>query len=372
MKSVVVNCNVVTPYGWDFQSCWNGLLTGETAIKPLGRFETKSFKTPNAAIISELDPGRKESLVMQMLTPLLNELSSDIPPDTFIILATTTGEIDILEKYILTGRGNAEESRPVFLLNKIKDRLKIREPGMVISAACASSTIALARAAAMIRDGERESVLVVACDNVSEFVMAGFSALMALDKDQSRPFDKNRSGLSLGEAAGLALVMSEAKAIREKKEITGEIAGWGLSNDANHMTGPSRDGSGLAQALVKALRRADISSDAVGCLAAHGTGTEYNDSMEMKAFKTVFGTTPRPTYSIKGGTGHTMGAAGLLEMMVAFQTLKEKIIPPTVNLCQVDDEAQGWVSPKQREFNSEITVSTNAGFGGINAALVLK
>ena len=138
------------------------------------------------------------------------------------------------------------------------------------------------------------------------------------------------------------------------------------------MTAPSRDGSGLALAVRKAMQSADIHEDTVGCVAAHGTGTVYNDSMEMKAFKNVFGTRTVPTYSVKGGTGHTMGAAGLLETIVAFKSLKEKVIPPTVNVRDVDDEAQGWVSSQLSAFESAITISTNSGFGGVNAALVLR
>jgi 3-oxoacyl-[acyl-carrier-protein] synthase II len=138
------------------------------------------------------------------------------------------------------------------------------------------------------------------------------------------------------------------------------------------MTAPSRDGSGLALAVRKALQSADISEDAVGCVAAHGTGTVYNDSMEMKAFKEVFGTRTVPTYSVKGGTGHTMGAAGLVEIILAFQSLREKVVPPTVNVRDVDDEAQGWVSSEPCIFDGSVTISTNSGFGGINCAVLLE
>lgn len=138
------------------------------------------------------------------------------------------------------------------------------------------------------------------------------------------------------------------------------------------MTGPSRDGYGLALAIHKALHSADIPKSAIGCISAHGTGTVYNDVMEMKAFKRVFGDQGIPTYSIKGGTGHTMAAAGLIEMMIAFQSMRDKIVPPTVNTSEIDEEAKGWVSPNSCPFNGEVTLSTNSGFGGINVALVLR
>jgi len=187
----------------------------------------------------------------------------------------------------------------------------------------------------------------------------------------ARPFDRNRGGLSLGEAAGFALIMSESRARREDRPVLGEVAGWGSSNDANHLSGPSRDGSGLAAAIHKALLTANLSHDEVGAISAHGTGTVYNDSMEMKAFKTVFGTRSRPVYSVKGGVGHTLGAAGLLEVILALRSLDKKIVPPTVNMRTPDEEAAGWVSSEIQTIDSSVTLSTNSGFGGINVALIL-
>ncbi|MFH1904146.1 MAG: beta-ketoacyl synthase N-terminal-like domain-containing protein [bacterium] len=372
LEAVVVACDLITPYGLGIDACWQGLLSGKTAINMLVRFDTEVFQTKKAATIAELKTGQSDSLTMQMLKPLLKKASSIIPKDALLILATTTGEIDILEKQVLNAKDNADESAPGCLLSKVQCLSGIRSPGIIVSAACTSSSSAIAQAGAMIRGKERDCVLIVACDIVSEFVFAGFSSLMALDKDTARPFDKNRSGLSLGEAAGFVLVMSKERAIQEERSIIGEIAGWGLTNDANHMTGPSRDGSGLALAMNKALQSANMTEDAVGCIAAHGTGTIYNDAMEMKAFKSVFAYGALPTYSIKGGIGHTMGAAGLVETIVALRSLREKLIPPTVNLHIADNEAEGWVSTKACTFDNPVTISINAGFGGVNSALVLK
>ena len=125
-------------------------------------------------------------------------------------------------------------------------------------------------------------------------------------------------------------------------------------------------------ALRKALRSAGISSDEVGSISAHGTGTVYNDSMEMKAFRSVFTGNPRPTDSVKGGIGHTMGTAGLVDIIVAIKTLMERVVPPTVNLQNIDPEAVGWVVSEPRAYDADVTVSTNSGFGGVNCAVVLK
>ncbi len=259
------------------------------------------------------------------------------------------------------------------LIRKVADLTNARGGGLVISAACTSSAAAAAQAAAMVRNGHADCVLVVACDSVTEFIFSGFSSLMALDKQPARPFDRNRAGLNVGEAAAYALIMSEERAARENRPVLGTIAGWGLSDDANHMTGPSRESEGLILAISKALASAGIGPDDVGFISAHGTGTVYNDQMEMRAFRCgVSADGPRPVYSIKGGIGHTMGAAGLVEMIIALRALRERNVPPTVNLKEVDDDAQGWVSDRQQPVREQsLALMTNAGFSGVNTALVL-
>jgi 3-oxoacyl-[acyl-carrier-protein] synthase II len=372
MRAVAVAFDLVSPYGWGIDACWEGLLSGRTAIRRFERFPGGSFPTEKAAFVQGLDPTADETLVMQMLEPLITKNASTIPGDALLLLATTNGEIDILEKSVLAGELDASGSRPECLSRKVADLCELGAPGIVVCAACASSSAAVAQGAAMIRDGERDCVLVVGCDNVSEFVAAGFASLMALDDDMAHPFDKGRKGLSLGEAAAFVLLMSETRAAREGRPVLAEIGGWGLTSDAHHITGPARDGSGLALALHKALHSAGIRAGDVGSISAHGTGTVYNDAMEMKAFKSVFQEGRVPTYSLKGGIGHTMGTAGLMDILVAIRTLSEEQVPPTVNLREVDDEAAGWVFPETRACSSAVTISTNSGFGGINCAVVLK
>jgi len=372
VEAVVVACDLVSPYGWGVDPCWDGLLSGSTAIRRFERFSTKAIRTDHAAFVSGLDSGADETLVMQMVRPLMEKNASVIPADALLIAATTNGEIDILERSVLNGVPEAAESRFDCLAGKIQRLCGLSEPGMVVCAACASSSAAVAQGAAMIRDGDRDCVLVVGCDNVSEFVAAGFSSLMALDKDVARPFDKNRKGMSLGEGAAFILLMSDVRASREDRPVLARVSGWGLTSDANHITGPARDGSGLSLALRKALQSAELSAGEVGSISAHGTGTKFNDSMEMKAFKAVFDQGSVPIYSLKGAIGHTMGTAGLADIIVAITTLREQRVPPTVGLRDVDDEAVGWASPDAWACDTAVTVSTNSGFGGINCAVVLR
>ncbi|HTG00012.1 MAG TPA: beta-ketoacyl synthase N-terminal-like domain-containing protein [Nitrospirota bacterium] len=373
MKAVVVAADMITPYGQGVNACWEGLVSGATAISPVTRFITNSFTSSVAGTIGGLKYHEGESLVMQMLGLLFRRSGVPIPRDAKLILATTKGEIDFLEMSVLGKAAEVSQCSLDTLLAKVEALSGARGGGQIVSAACTSSAAAAARAAAMIRTGQSDCVLVVACDSVTEFIYAGFSALMALDKIPARPFDRSREGLNVGEAAAYALFMSPERAAQENRTAIGELAGWGLSDDANHMTGPSRESEGLILAISKALASAERGREDIGIISAHGTGTLYNDAMEMRAFHRVFSGTVKPVYSLKGGIGHTMGAAGLLEMIIALRALREKTAPPTVNLREADDDAAGWVSQRaRRTAGGTCAIVTNAGFSGVNTALVVS
>ncbi|NCC49820.1 MAG: beta-ketoacyl-[acyl-carrier-protein] synthase family protein [Spartobacteria bacterium] len=371
MNAVIVTADIITAYGQGLACLWDGVCAGQCAVRPVVRFPVDAFACKNAALIDSLDGQAHDSLVMQMLRPMLEQLEGEWSPAIKLLLATTTGEIDWLQRGVVEASRDVADSLLSRLLKQISRICGGLNNAMVISSACASSTVAIAQAASLIRSGIEEAVLVVACDCITEFVFSGFSALQALDPDVARPFDQHRAGLSLGEGAGCVLMMSEERARRLNRPILGEVAGWGMSNDANHMTGPSRDGAGLKHAIELALKTAGVAADRVGAICAHGTGTAYNDSMEMKAFKAVFGQ-PLSTFSIKGGSGHTMGSAGLIEAVLSLHAVTAGMLPGTVGLSCVDDEAEGWVSNENRTCDAEWILSTNSGFGGTNAALLLK
>jgi 3-oxoacyl-[acyl-carrier-protein] synthase II len=372
MKAVVVASNIITPYGLGVDVCWNGLMAGKTALSPVERFSATAFHSCYAGTVPGLVYHGKTSLIMQMLAILFKNAEQVLPKDAKLLLATIKGEIEFLEKSILTGTGDPGESSLNCFLDKVTELFGIQNSSMIISAACTSSAAAASRAAAMIRSGHADCVLVVACDGMTEFIYSGFSSLMALDKVPARPFDIDRAGLTVGEAAAYALIMSEERARKEQRPVLGEIAGWGLSDDANHMTGPSRESEGLVLAMRKALQSAGITEEQVGFIAAHGTGTMYNDAMEMRAFRTVFRDRKISAYSVKGAIGHTMGAAGLVEMIIAQRALREKKAPPTVGLRKADADAQGWVSDQEQPIApNTMALVTNAGFSGVNTTLVL-
>ena len=358
----VIYEDVVTAYGEGVIALWQGILSEKSAIKDFNRFDTTGFQSQKAAFVAGLNAQGRESLVMQMLEPMLLRAGKYVKPTTMLFLATTTGEIEFLERAV-EGSVDHKKSSPLFLLEKVKKILGVKN-GIVVSAACASSSIAAARAAAALESKTITSAVVVACDSVSRFVFSGFSSLMALDPQGARPFDKNRKGLTAGESAGILILSPDAK-----KRLY-QIKSWGLSCDANHITGPSRDGAGLAQAIAKAMRMGKLKPGQITAICPHGTGTLYNDSMEMKAFKRVFAK-PLPIYSIKGAIGHTMAAAGLNQIIVAAQGLKTNIIPATVNLKVVDPEACGWAQTQAVKQKGNYSLIVNSGFGGINCAVVV-
>lgn len=368
MRTVLTNYDCVSAYGGGIHPLWDGLLLGQTALSPPPA-TFNHLQTGFIGIAPEEALGAGESRLMRLVAPLATGKQLSPPGDTALMVASTVGEIEYLETALLAGNGDAANSRLLTLPGKIAACFQLARPGILVSSACASSTVALNRADALIREGRESAVLIVGADAISEFILAGFASLMALDTEIARPFDADRAGLSAGEAAVAVLLMSEERAEKEGRTPLARILGGGMSCDANHMTGPSRDGAGLARAVKKALKHAD--KESIALIAAHGTGTLYNDAMEMKALKKVF-SRPRPTFSVKGGTGHTMGGAGLLQTIAAVKALATGMAPPTVGLHRAGKEAEGWCRASPQPLSGIRALVVNAGFGGVNAAVILE
>jgi len=371
MKQVVITAaQTVTALGDSLEQTWQGLQEGRSAIAPVSRFDCSRYHAKIAAVVPELHAAPGESLCSPLLEKLLANFAT-VPADTRLLLATTKGPIDLLEVQQRAGQAPDHTVLPEALLGNLQQRFGLKQPGLNLNAACASSTIALARAGAMIAHGRTECVLVICLDLVSEFVLAGFSALKGLSTRASRPFDRERDGLSLGEGAAALLLMSAERAQREAHAPLGRLLGWGVANDANHITAPARDGSGLIAAVRCALQTAQLGSDAIAAISAHGTGTVYNDAMELTAFAALFKQRPLPVNSIKGAIGHTLGAAGGIEAALALRSLQAQQLLPTVGLQQPEDQTEQRLSASPQPFCGEVLLSTNSGFGGINAALLL-
>jgi len=366
----IVDAAVITALGEDLQTSWREISAGATGIRPLTRFPTDAYGSHIAAYIEGLEPVGGRSRTQPLLDRLFKDLGP-IPHDTFPITATTKAGIDNLERL---QRGNLAVPGDISLysiMGMVAERFGLPERGINISAACASSTIAIARGAALITLRRAEAVLVCCADLVTEFIFSGFSALKALSPVPCRPFDVDRQGLSLGEGAAALLLMSRERALRDGRIPLGRIHGWGAANDGVHITAPARSGHGLVQAVSQALNMGDIKPEQISAISAHGTGTIYNDHMELTAFRRIFGERRVPIYSVKGAIGHSLGAAGGIEVALGLKTLSEKVAPPTVGLVNTMDGARGRVSPEPASVHGHYLLTTNSGFGGINAALIL-
>jgi 3-oxoacyl-(acyl-carrier-protein) synthase len=289
-----------------------------------------------------------------------------------LVLSTTKANIEALER-LAENRPCSDLARRHLQGNLLADDLAVehgaRGPVQCVSTACVSGLIAIQQGAKIIQRGEVDAVLVVGVDCLSEFVMAGFSALKAIDPNGCRPFDAARCGLSPGEA-GAAIVLTRAD-FAPGSAI--QIRGWGGSNDANHLTGPSRDGSGLAQAIRSALDSARLPPQEIDYVNAHGTGTPYNDAMESFALKTIFGDVCPPFSGLKGMFGHTLGAAGVIETIACVLALRENFLPGTPRLNMVAEGVPASIVREPRPVAKlNHILKLNTGFGGVNGALILS
>jgi len=370
---LITDVTTVTALGDDLEQLWQGLMAGKTGIKPVRHFPVENYTSKYAACIENLTLSgslTKKSRIQILLDRLLEKMFP-IPADSFLITATTKSGIDNLEQLCRGNRTNVQDLLLSTITDIISQKLKLTAKGINISAACASSTIAVSRGASMISSGRANSVLVCCMDIITEFIFSGFSSLKALSPFPCRPFDRSRHGLTPGEGAAAILLMSEDRVKKDNLSPLGRIVGWGVSSDATHITAPARDACGLIMAIHQALKRANLKEQDIAAISAHGTGTIYNDLMELTAFKQVFGKYKVPVYSVKGSIGHTMGAAGGIEVALGLKALSKKVIPPTVGFSDPEEGAKGLLSSEPEEIPGNYLLTTNSGFGGINAAIIL-
>lgn len=244
----------------------------------------------------------------------------------------------------------------------------------VISTACCSSNSALGLSLNWLRNDLCDVVLCGGVDVLQPFVVSGFRLLRAQSPDICRPFDLRRSGVNLGEAAACVVLESDRLAHSRGQHILARLVGAGLSQDAHHMTAPDPQGRGALLAMQRALSDAQLPIDAIDFVSSHGTGTPFNDQMEARAIKLLFGDRCRrvPVNSIKGSVGHTLGAAGVLEAVMATHVIRSHQIPATVGLEQPDPSfALDLVIGAPRSHPVRYVLSTTSGFGGENASVVL-
>jgi 3-oxoacyl-[acyl-carrier-protein] synthase II len=288
-----------------------------------------------------------------------------------VVVGTTKGLISPLEASVRSAGGVAESALSLeTVLAEMLPQFDLLGPVQVVSLACTSGALALAVTAENIIHGNSPVALALAVDELSDFILTGFSSLKSLDPEPCRPFDARRKGLSLGEAAAAVVLTAENKV----KQACGYLSGWGFANDATHLTAPNREGLGLALAGTRALAQANCPAEGIHYINAHGTGTVYNDAMEAKALAKIFGLPGPPVSTLKGNTGHALGAGSLLEAVATWEALRRRQAPPTLGLETPGvDEALDFIINKPRPLPAQArALSLSAGFGGFNAALVME
>lgn len=325
---------------------------------PLGRLATDESPLEGES--------RLVSLVVRRVEEVLHEarLEGD-DPSLQLILSTTKGNIEAL-------RGVEHEIPEEALLHHTAERVQefigaVRSP-IVISNACISGLSALIVARRLMKEGVCRHALVVGADLVGEFIASGFASFKSLSAAPCRPYDEHRDGLTLGEAVA-ALLLTTDPALAEEGMV--RLDGGAVTNDANHISGPSRTGDGLYYAITQALEEAGLEADAVGLVNTHGTATCYNDEMEAKALYLV-GLDQTPTNSLKGYIGHTLGASGVVETILTADQLRGGVVFATKGLSRAGLPCPLAVSNLPQSLEKRIAVKTASGFGGCNAAVVLS
>jgi 3-oxoacyl-(acyl-carrier-protein) synthase len=261
-----------------------------------------------------------------------------------------------------------------WLADEISRVLGIGGPRTVINTACSSAAIAIGIGVDWLRAGDCDCVLAIGTDELGRFTYTGFHALRALDPEPCRPFDRNRRGLSMGEGAGCLVLERASDASRRGRPIRGYVLAVGLACDSHHLTAPDPDGVGASRAFAFGLSEAGIDVRDIGFVNAHGTGTPLNDAAEVASLERALGARAAscPVHSVKATTGHCMGAAGAIEAIVALCSLETGIVPATAGLEDCEFEGRVCcVKEHPIRVDASYAVSTNFGFGGNDAAVVL-
>jgi len=364
----VAGRGVVSGLGSTCRTFMDGLFAGQRGVLP--RERSASWAVPTtvagelpASLWAGPEPvGAPLPVAVAAARQALAEAGDPDPASVALVLASTKAD--------LTGVWEAGEGYglPALLAEKLARNMGLGSVLASVSTACASGLMALSLATRRLSRGEVERVLVVGVDVLTEFVMAGFGCLHALDQEASRPFDVSRRGVSLGEGAGALLLSTHAN-----ESMGVRIAGHGGANDAYHALRPAQDGSGLRLAAERALARARLATGEIDVIHVHGTGTEANDAAEARGLGALFAGPTAPAFGSKGQIGHTLGAAGVIETLVTIEALQRGQAGGNVGLTTLGVDPLLDLSPAPRSLpRARHALKVGGGFGGVQAALVLE
>ncbi len=408
MKRVVVTgLGAVTPIGNNVESFWNGIKSGKCGIDKVTHFDASAFKTQIAGEVKDFDPTdyieKKEARKMDRYTQFAFAAASEAVKDAGlnmeeedewrvgVITGSGIGGINTLEEQhnALLEKGPGRVSPffiPMMIGNmgaaQIAIKFKARGINENIVTACASSTNAIGDALRHIQHGYNDVIIAGGAEAaVSPLAFAGFCSMKAMStrnddpKTASRPFDADRDGFVLSEGAGFVVLEELEHAKKRGAHIYCELAGYGATDDAYHITSPIPGGEGGAKAMELAIKDAGLNPEDITYINTHGTSTKYNDSFETQAIKSVLGEAAKnvAVSSTKSMTGHLLGAAGGVEAIICALAIKEGYIPATINYQTPDPECDLDIVPnKGREQEVKAAMSNSLGFGGHNATIVLK
>ncbi|MGE8205841.1 beta-ketoacyl-[acyl-carrier-protein] synthase family protein [Heyndrickxia sp. NPDC080065] len=392
---VVTGISVLSSIGNNKEEFINGLKHGKCGTKPLSeRIDPCLYSIDIASLIE--DDFYFKQILTENPVDFINGISISIAKDAIkdsrffesmdfnnmgVAIATSQGANELRRIFYQEEKEgktpnyhllfNAPSSR---IAESICNNLKINGSHATFVTACAAGTNAIGYAFNQICTSRMKSVLVGGVDLFSTLSFSGFSSLKAVSKTTCRPFDANRSGLTLGEAVAFLVLEELEHALDRNALIYGEIVGYGFSNDAYHETAPDPDGGGAIRSMKNALYNAGISASDIEYINAHGTGTIQNDIMEIKAIKSVFreNLTRLHVSSSKSQFGHTMGTAGIIEGIVCLIALNQGFIPPTINLESSICENLGIVKNHSIEKEFEYALSNSFAFGGNTASIIFK
>lgn len=366
----IADTSFISPLGLNVDENFNALLEQKSGIDTLN----ESVFFPKPILASVMDQGmigrfrtqfntktRFDSMLLACADDMLQKNTVDFSgADTLIILSTTKGNVELLAADADNHHANLNYSASL-----LQQHFKNPNPVLIVSNACISGVSASIAAKRYLDTGIYRHVLVMGCDVVSRFVLSGFNSFHAISKSGCRPFDLHRDGVVLGEACGAILYSA---AIESDISLMGGI----ISNDANHISGPSRTGEELAYCIKQTLHHGQVNTEDIDFVSAHGTATQYNDEMESKAIEAA-GLNNVPVFSLKGHYGHTLGASGIIECIVSIECLRRNMILPSLGFEEKGVSADIAVN-QQLLTGKELmyALKTTSGFGGCNAALLLR
>jgi len=406
-RVVVTGMGCVTPLANDLQGSWEAALAGRSGIGPITKFDASTFSSRIAGEVKDFHPeefmGKKEikrtdpfvQYAVASASMAIEDSGLDLDKEDRdrigVLIGSGIGGLKAIERNhtILLEKGWRRISPffiPMAVINMASSvvgiRYGLRGPSSAVVTACATGANAVGDGFKIVQRGDADVMVVGGSEAViTPLAVGGFCVMRALStrNDEptkaSRPFDKNRDGFVIGEGCGIIILEELNHALARGAHIYAEIVGYGMSNDAYHVTMPDPQGKGAILCMKAALRDAGLDINAVDYINAHGTSTPLNDKMETAAIKAVFGDAAYniAVSSTKSVTGHLLGAAGVVEAIFTIMALKTGKVPPTANYEEPDPDCDlDYVTEGAREINPKVALSNSFGFGGVNVTLAFK